>query len=647
MIHFITSKYGKINELKVYRYKFNERIEPNAKIKLSNWLKYTDNIDILEINNNYFKSFSILEKSKQYKFEGLKNITPPFENIAEISSYLSKDILKSLTKEYSQHNFRNMVIVDNHTNSDFLFLKCVKFNVQVFKTGRFYIHFFPATKIVNGPKLTKSYLSHIKNQINPNLNDIRISIRSKQSFKSITRDISNKEEYQELIDFFEKNKEENLFITFNYRSLSQINTTAFGELQKYSTNYISEEINILKYISSIIKSDLCKYYDKPLFRFRPLQPENPKNIVVGNNRQVEKQSAAYHNGIYKSINNTDIRQVFINTKGEIVESNFRELLSRYNGESEGNKLIKSICIKNSEIDDRFELPENLTKNEGRLTLNAIFTQNEIPEIFFERLFDSRHVFQIYTGRPEPYKLDNFTVKCLCKAGGILNIIHNLFEAESTYFLGIDLGHSKDFSVLGITLFDSKGILLKHEVSSCYHSESLDPFILKVLIFKLYKYIYKNELTIPRKVIIHRDGKNHKYDIDRLVNSIMMIFRVIEIDIVEVIKSGYPIIGVYDESNKKYNAPNSGHYFKDKDEPYAILVTNTQVKKSEIGRTINPIIIKHVYGKTEFKKIVEQVFWFTKVYTNNLYNSSRLPATTEKANNIVGTGIKRYESSYLG
>jgi hypothetical protein len=418
-------------------------------------------------------------------------------------------------------------------------------------------------------------------------------------------------------------------------------------LQKYSTNYISEEINILKHLSTIINSDICRYYEKPLYKFEPLHPKIHKNIVVGKNRQVEKQSAAYHNGIYKSINNTDIRQIFINTNGEIIESKFRELLSRYNGESEGNKLIKSICIKNQEIDEQFELPEDLTKNKDRLTLNTIFTQNEIPDIFFERLFDSRHVFQIYTGKPEPYKLDNFTVKCLCKAGGILNIIHNLYESESTYFLGIDLGHSKDFSVLGLTLFNSKGILLKHEVSSCYHNESLDPFPLKIMIFKLFSYICKNELPIPRKVIIHRDGKNHKYDIDRLVNSVMMIFRLVEIDIVEVIKSGYPIIGVYDELNKTYNAPNSGYYFKDRDEPYAILVTNTQVKKSERGRSINPIIIKHVYGKTNFQYIVEQVFWFTKVYTNNLYNSSRLPATTEKANNIVGTGKKRFESSYLG
>ena len=310
-------------------------------------------------------------------------------------------------------------------------------------------------------------------------------------------------------------------------------------------------------------------------------------------------------------------------------------------------MIKSICLRSNEIDKEFELPKELTKNKDRLTLNAIFTQNEIPNVFFERLFDSRHVFQIYTGVPEPYKLDNFTVKCLCKTGGILNVIDDLFEPESTYFIGIDLGHGKDFSVIGLTLFDYQGIQLKHEVSSCFHNESLDPFPLKILIFKLYTFVCINKLAVPRKIIIHRDGKSQKYDIDRLVTSIMMIFNVINIDIVEIIKSGYPIIGVFDDINKKYSTPDSGYYFKDRDENYAILVTNTQVKKSERDRTLNPIIVKQVYGKTEFENIVEQVYWFTKVYTNNLYNSSRLPATTEKANNIVGTGIKRFRSTYLG
>lgn len=644
MIHFITSKYGKIRELKVYRYNFKNSLGKEAKTKLLKWLKYSDEINIYEIGNKYFKTFTSLGKSKQYRLESCKILSPPFENLQEISAYISKDVLKSLKQNYQQHNFKNLVIVDNLCYSDFLFLKCVKFNVQLFKSGRFYIHFFPTTKITSGKSLDKKYLLNIKNQIITNQKDIKISIRSKESFKSITRDITIKEEFDSLIKFIETNVEEELYATFNYRSLSQIDTTAFGELRKYSTNNIGEEVNIIKYISSIISSEICDYYHKPFFRFKPVTPTEKKNLIVGKNAIVEKQSAAYHNGIYKSINNTNIREIFINTNGQKVDTNFHELLSRYNGKSNGNKLISSIVIKSNEINEEFELPKNLSKENDRLTLNAIFTQYEIPRIFFDKLFDSRHIFQIYTGTPEQYKLDNFTVKCLCKAGGILNIINDINEKESTYFIGIDLGHSKDFSVIGMTLYSYQGILLKHETSLCNHDESLDPFPLKLLIYKLYQHIVQVNLPSPRKVIVHRDGKNNKYDINRLVNSFMLIFRIIKIDVVEVIKSGYPIIGVFQNS---YTAPNSGEYFKDRDEPYAILVTNTQVKKSGQGRTIKPLVIKHVYGETNFDIIVQQVYWFTKIYTNNLYNSSRLPATTEKANNIVGTGIKRYESTYLG
>jgi hypothetical protein len=63
--------------------------------------------------------------------------------------------------------------------------------------------------------------------------------------------------------------------------------------------------------------------------------------------------------------------------------------------------------------------------------------------------------------------------------------------------------------------------------------------------------------------------------------------------------------------------------------------------------LKPIIIKHKYGNTDFNKILRQLYVFTKVYTTNLYNSTRLPATTLKANNVVSTSNKVHKNSYLG
>ena len=92
-------------------------------------------------------------------------------------------------------------------------------------------------------------------------------------------------------------------------------------------------------------------------------------------------------------------------------------------------------------------------------------------------------------------------------------------------------------------------------------------------------------------------------------------------------------------------PPSGNSYQDNDHKYSILVTNSQAE--EQSAVISPIIIKHKFGNTDFNKIIDQVYWFTKIYTNNLYNSTRLPATTLKANNIVGTSKKQHKSTYLG
>ena len=73
--------------------------------------------------------------------------------------------------------------------------------------------------------------------------------------------------------------------------------------------------------------------------------------------------------------------------------------------------------------------------------------------------------------------------------------------------------------------------------------------------------------------------------------------------------------------------------------------NTQADEYE--NLIRPIVIKHRYGNTDFTQIINQIYWLTKIYTNNLYYCTRLPATTQKANNIAGTSDKVHQASYLG
>jgi hypothetical protein len=171
------------------------------------------------------------------------------------------------------------------------------------------------------------------------------------------------------------------------------------------------------------------------------------------------------------------------------------------------------------------------------------------------------------------------------------------------------------------------------------NEALNQFALEQCFSQMKNYLVKNKYSMPQKLIIHRDGKVHDGDINALLSQAKSHFQT---DVVEVIKSGYPVMA--NLLNNIYTNLNSGEYWVYEDKRYAILVTNTQADKD--GEMLNPIIIKQKYGLTRFTNLVEQLYWFTKVYTNNLYNSTRLPATTEKANNLVGTSNRQHTSSYL-
>ena len=644
MITFLSSRYGKVESISIYRYDFNEQLLNEEKRRLIRWLERSNSVQLYDIKENYFLVFEALKESMQYQFRWSKYMSAPFRNTQEISTYLGRCVLKVLASVFKQYHNTNSVVVDNIHLDQFALLKCIKFDVELFSSGRFYIHFFPGSKIISGQKVTKEYIDELRAMLNKTIENVKVSLRISNKSQWITADLSKAEEVVKLKKFIDNNIEDDLFATFNYRSLASLSPTVFGEVQKLTKNLLIGELPFLQTVAQSIKLDMCSLYDKPFFKCVLNQPFTPKNIVVGGNRVVSKQSAAYHFGMFKGIDNTDIRPIFINETGTVVESDFYTKLGLYNKEGKGNLLLSPICIKTNEIDDKFELPVQLTTYSDRKTINAVFSSYQIPDDFFDAMFDANQVFQIYVGPPMKYKLDNFTVKCLAKAGGILNLIHDTKENEHTYFIGIDLGHANDHSIIGLTLYSWKGELLKFQTSKCYHSEALDSVPLKMSIRLLYDHLVAEELPKPRKVIVHRDGKNHVHDIDRLVDSLMLIFDIIQIDIVEVIKSGFPVIGCYVKPN--YFLPNSGDYFLDRDEDYAILVTNTQSKDSESGQILKPIVVKRKYGVTNFNTLVEQVFWFTKVYTNNLYQSSRLPATTEKANNVVGTGVKRHLSTYL-
>lgn len=371
---------------------------------------------------------------------------------------------------------------------------------------------------------------------------------------------------------------------------------------------------------------------------------------------VEKQSQCYYSGIYKPVREGTILPILMNQDDT---SQFHYLIKKFNPLGENFKVLPEILIQESKEDPRTasellkDAVSSYAKEKKERFLIAVFTKYIQPKDTFLAL--KNFSYQLYHGqasdKSEQSKLtlSNFVCKCLEKLGGQIASIDNTFLDKNGIFLGIDLGHTthgteKKSNLAGV-VFDHHGNLIgKFVVKDLPRKENLTKDGLDQLIKGL-KIGMKNKL--PKNlshVVIHRDGKLHSEDIELLKASIFEHWNPCKLDVVEIIKSGYPLM-VERNEEKELTTPLSGSFFMDESNRYAIMITNDQVK--EKGQTVNPIIIKHKAGDLDFKVIIEQVYWFTKVHTQGIHNPTRLPATTLKANNIVSTSKTRHQASYLG
>lgn len=366
--------------------------------------------------------------------------------------------------------------------------------------------------------------------------------------------------------------------------------------------------------------------------------------------ECNKQSISYYHGIYRPVCNSTILPIVVGHSNLTI---FIELFLRFNRGGKEASILPALYVDyNSDLD--VSLIQKVIGDINSKLLLVIFCEYRLPNDFFEPLRLNKLKYQIYQGRIDNSdqgrkKLSNFVCKCLEKLGGITAVIKDTHMTKDGYFLGIDLGHTTvgtaKHSNLAMALFDSNGIHVADSViKGIALQENLNSDSCEAALRSLSRKLKNYRFTQPTKLVVHRDGKLHSVDIDVLTKAITQIWGAIEVDIVEIIKSGFPVVASKNE-NKEAITPPSGSSFQDDAHKYAILITNSQAEDDNV--VLNPLIIKHKYGKTEFGKIIDQVYWFTKVYTNNLYNSTRLPATTLKANNIVGTSAKIHRQTYLG
>lgn len=439
-------------------------------------------------------------------------------------------------------------------------------------------------------------------------------------------------------------------------TLHSKNKTKFGLRVEYTRLSINENEMIVNFVKNqtivdkINKLDLPTTIKVSIFLNSKINKTHLSDVYFNNDtyKRVADQCSSYHTGIFQPINSQNILPIIF---GDFSLAIFYELIKKFNKGGNNNHILVPICYKQNEEVRLIDI-ENVIIEKLNKPLIVIFTKYILPNECIKPV--KKFPFQIFQGEikdnmNDRAKLSNFTCKCLEKLGGIISVVDNFFITDGGYFIGIDLGHTtvgkERYSNIAAAIFDNHGLLIgSNVIKNIPRKENLQEEVCVDLFKGISSIINRNKFKKPIHIIIHRDGKLHVDDTQVLINAIRKNWGEIEIDIVEIIKSGFPIMMVKTEEKTVVN-PESGLSFQDLEHKYALLVTNTQA--NEHNGSINPLVIKHKYGNLDFDKVVEQVYWFTKVYTNNLYNSTRLPATTLKANNIVGTSAKRHKPTFLG
>jgi hypothetical protein len=629
---FITSRKGQINQINLFRYDITDRYQNDhqGRLKFLTWLNKKSGVNLYSFDEKSFLTFDKMPdiSGPQYRHRSSVTMMAPFSNTEKISNYLGKLIRKKFEENYERFLSANIFKVSELNLSPFKLKKCFIFDLEVFEDGCFFINLLPTTKIVSEDNVSIDFVKRLireypytTNQEEPKITLINVDKFYRKKIELSSRNINK---------IFEIIECKNFIATFDYEFLAQYSPQIFREITKQTIKKVNQSIEFLMPISNEIKlPGFVKMETKPFYKVKYTKISAQNNLEVGQNFITGKQSAAHFKGIYKSV---------------------------------CSKIILPICYEKDYLEDFSNKVNELNRGGQIEILSKIDLKKNDPlpiEKIRAPLKKLKVHYQLFYGElgssfDANARLSNFTVKCLEKLGGILCVIHNTYEPETTYFIGIDLGHTtvgeEKFSNLGMVLFDHKGIIVKTYVEKkIIRNEALTEKTVSKCFDILLSQLKRIGKPHPQKIIIHRDGKLHKSDIEIIIKQLSELFDIWNVDVVEIIKSGYPVMGrleINDENGeKKYGNPESGDCWILAEKKYAILATNTQ--STEKGAIINPIIIKHRLGETSFEVILNQIYWFTKVYTNNLYTSSRLPATTLKANNVVSTSMKEHKASYLG
>lgn len=639
----LTSRYGKIHDLTIHLYQIKPEVhrDKSAKQKLLSWLKISKSDILFGFTKFGFETiFPLEENSSQFCLkETIKRKVSDLPTV-KISRYLRLHVSIQLKKHFKHVD--NVYIYEDKQSGIFSSYKGFQFHPECFPDGRFLIHFSSQSRCLITKDLKRFY--HIlKEDVNIKESDISMTVTDEKSGNKRKIYPSYENSYTLLTNFLAKHPDS--VASVHPQVLSKVAPDAFRLFFSHTKNMYRNVIPALKLAASKPEPvDGMQLFEQPFLPVTKYQVHPTANIMTGKGAVVSKLAAIYYNGIYQPVRQRVVLPVVSKEMMNVFSFVKHTMDNHFNQGGEIQWLdvihfLPEIDLNPSFIHFKTKYPKIfvliITPERFHASLAALVQKNGIR-------------FQLYSGLYNQSMVSNFVVRCLSKMNGIVSLLNNLHVGKDAYFAGIDLGHAHDkttgktFSQLIMVFFDSHGQqLYKSLIKNLTLNEVIQENDFRQGLENFYRHLVKEKRQLPAQLIIHRDGRIHDGESEVFCRITAEIFPGSLLEIVEIIKSNFPYL--VSTSASGISIAESGTYWMYPNHNYGILVTNDQGREN--GELPNPIVIKRKHGQIPFEHVMAQVYWFCKKYTNNIYFPTRLPATTEIANNLVGTGKKIYRSSY--
>jgi len=254
---------------------------------------------------------------------------------------------------------------------------------------------------------------------------------------------------------------------------------------------------------------------------------------------------------------------------------------------------------------------------------------------FKRQFGQRRVpsqMVAASSLDEPAYLGNIAAGVVAKAGGIPWRIDEV-PGGGDVFVGLDVTYDPETGQhLGASanIVMADGTILASESVSLQQGETFEVDDVIDVLKDLIRVCVAEEGGPPSQVTIHRDGQFY-LDVDDLVDRLEAASDFIpKFNLVEIRKSGNPRIAEYTGDDFEVASKGVGFVSRSGEHAYLATTGKPEISPNNSLGTPRPIQVVKRHGSTDIGTLTEQVYWLSEAHVASISRSTRLPITTEYA-----------------